>query len=348
MKTCKLTELELSDLCREMSFLLRAGGSSADALTLLAEEEPRAELQSLLLEMSRQMDAGASLDQAFRQAGCFPDYLCSMLTVGVRTGRTEDTLSALADYYENRTDLERQVRASLLYPSILLVIMLAVVVILLVKVLPIFDAVYAELGGSLTGVAGGLLLLGRWLDKAMPLLCALLAIVVAALALFSAAPNFRNRVLAWWRRRFGNRGVAAKLNTARLAQALSMCLSSGVSMDEALQLSAGLLRDVPEAEANCNACARQLADGVSMATALHASGLLPAAQCRLLELGVKSGSDDVVMRQIADRLSQEAEAALEEKLGRVEPTLVLVTSLLLGLILLSVMLPLMHIMSAIG
>lgn len=348
MKTCKLTELELSDLCRELSYLLQAGGNSADTLSLLAEGEPRAALRAVLQEMSRQLDAGASLDQAFRDAGCFPDYLCAMLTVGVRTGRTEDTLRALADYYENRAALERQVRSSLLYPAILLVIMLAVVVILLVKVLPIFDAVYAELGGSLSGVAGGLLSLGRWLDQAMPVLCALLALVVLALVLFAAVPQVRDKVLHWWRGHFGNRGVARKLNTARLAQALSMCLSSGVPMDEALQLSAGLLRDVPEAEANCRDCAQKLADGVAMADALFTSGLFPGAQCRLLELGVKSGSDDVVMRQIADRLGQEAEEALEEKLGRVEPTLVLVTSLLLGLILLSVMLPLMHIMSAIG
>ncbi|MDO4516178.1 MAG: type II secretion system F family protein, partial [Bacillota bacterium] len=75
---------------------------------------------------------------------------------------------------------------------------------------------------------------------------------------------------------------------------------------------------------------------------------LPPAQCRLLELGMQSGSDDVVMNLISQRLDTEAETALQDAVGRVEPALVLVTSVLLGLILLSVMLPLMHILSTIG
>ena len=70
--------------------------------------------------------------------------------------------------------------------------------------------------------------------------------------------------------------------------------------------------------------------------------------CRLLELGLRSGSGDSAMEQIARQLSEESEMALEETVGRVEPTLVVITSVLVGLILLSVMLPLMHIMTAIG
>ena len=78
------------------------------------------------------------------------------------------------------------------------------------------------------------------------------------------------------------------------------------------------------------------------------SGLLPSAACRLLELGQRGGAGDAAMEKIAADLSEDSELALEEKVSRVEPALVLVCSILVGLILLSVMLPLMHIMSAIG
>ena len=81
---------------------------------------------------------------------------------------------------------------------------------------------------------------------------------------------------------------------------------------------------------------------------MKASNLLPASACRLLELGQRSGTGDAAMVKIAADLTEESEAALEEKVSRVEPALVLVCSILVGLILLSVMLPLMHIMSAIG
>ena len=76
--------------------------------------------------------------------------------------------------------------------------------------------------------------------------------------------------------------------------------------------------------------------------------MLPAASCRLLMLGLRSGTGDRVMEEISRRLSDEADQALEHRVAQVEPTLVLVTSLLVGAILLSVMLPLMHIMTAIG
>ena len=78
------------------------------------------------------------------------------------------------------------------------------------------------------------------------------------------------------------------------------------------------------------------------------SGVLPRADCRLLDLGIRSGSGDSVMVQIAQRLSQDGEEALEARMGQIEPTLVVISSILVGLILLAVMLPLMHIMTAIG
>ncbi|MEG1593862.1 MAG: type II secretion system F family protein, partial [Oscillibacter sp.] len=73
-----------------------------------------------------------------------------------------------------------------------------------------------------------------------------------------------------------------------------------------------------------------------------------AGHCRMLALGLRGGEGDAVMAELSRRLSEDARQSLEDQIGRVEPTLVLVTSLLVGLILLSVMLPLMHIMSAIG
>ena len=84
------------------------------------------------------------------------------------------------------------------------------------------------------------------------------------------------------------------------------------------------------------------------ARAMGETDLLPAAQCRLLELGVRSGCHDSVMGQIAGRLAEEANDALEGRIDRIEPALVAVMSALVGGILFSVMLPLMNIMTAIG
>ena len=109
-----------------------------------------------------------------------------------------------------------------------------------------------------------------------------------------------------------------------------------------------LLEDVPGAQARCRDCLDRLDRGDELAQAVRQSGVLPPAECRLLALGVRSGSGDRVMEYIARRLGQAGEDALEDRVSQVEPALVGVTSVLVGIILLSVMLPLMHIMSAIG
>ena len=135
---------------------------------------------------------------------------------------------------------------------------------------------------------------------------------------------------------------------ARFARALTMGLSSGLPLEEAVSVCATLLHDVPAAASRCRMCASRLAEGGELAETLRESEMLPAVACRLLMLGMRSGNGDAVMDDIACRLSREANQELERRVAQVEPTLVLATSLLVGAILLSVMLPLMNIMTAIG
>jgi len=341
------SNIYIARLCRELAVLLHAGVLLGDGLALLAQEETGGPAQ-LPAELGRQVDAGVPLSEAMRKTGGFPAHVTGMVEVGERSGRTEQALQALAQYYRRREEQAGRIRTALTYPVILLMLMLVVIAVLLSRVLPVFDEVYASLGGRLTGVAGGLLRLGRVLDGIMPVLCLLLGAALLLVAVFALSDRFRDVVLSRWRRHFGDRGVSRKLNNARFAQGLAMGMSSGLTPEDAVRLCTGLLEDVPAAAARCRTCAQQLEQGVQLTAALRETQMLPAAACRLLTLGLRGGSGDAVMEEIARRLSDEAEQALERRVAQVEPALVLTTSLLVGAILLSVMLPLMHIMSAIG
>ncbi len=339
----KLSNDEIASLCLELSLLLHAGVGTGDALSLLAQEE---EHRGMLSTMAEQVDGGKTLSTALRESGVFPVYVCGLVEVGERTGRTEEALAALSRYYEERVRIGRRVRSALLYPAVMLALMLVVIGVLLVKVLPIFDDVYASLGGRLTGVAAGLLNLGRWIEGAMPVLYLILAGLVLAVLVFGLVGPLRRGVVSLWQKTRGDRGVSRKLNNARLAQALAMGMASGLPVEEAVSLSANLMEG--KARKRCQECGQRLEKGESLGAALRLSGLLPPRQSRLLELGQHSGAGDASMEKIARDLGEEGEAALDALVGRVEPALVLVCSVLVGLILLSVMLPLMHIMSAIG
>ena len=344
----QLSYLEIASFCQELAWLVHSGIRVGDGLHLLAEEEKEEAWKACLTTMAEQADDGLPLSEIVKNAACFPVYVEGILNVGETAGRLEEALHALTKYYEGRERMNNRVRGALLYPSILLLLMLIVIVILLTQVLPVFQSVFASLGGELGGVAGGLLTLGMGMNKIMPVLLILVAAAVGLVIVFSVSAGFREKVMAFLRKTSGDKGVMRKMNDASFAQAISMGLSSGLPLEETMELAAEVLNDVPEAKQRCLDCKQELLSGIPLADALKKAEVFPPAMCRLLSLGMQSGNGDVVMAEIADRLTEEADVALTSRVEKLEPTLVLITSVLVGIILLSVMLPLMNIMETIG
>ena len=344
----KLTNEEISNVCRETSLLISSGVMTADALSMLAEDETEPAVKEMLKQAADSMDDGCTLHAALQETKQLPDYVCSLLDVGEQSGRLVETLNALSDYYEGRVRMETRLRSALTYPAVLMLIMLIVIVVLLTKVLPVFNQVYSELGSSLTGVAGGLLKMGNVLNGIMPLICALIAVAALGLAAFSALPGFRDFVYSVWKKHFGDHGISRRLSEARFAEGFALGYSSGLQVEEAVSLAAALLQDAPAAKKRCDDCLAKLDEGMELSKAMSASGVIPQTECRLLDLGIRSGAGDQTMNQIAERLSDRADSAVDERIGQVEPALVICSSVMVGIILLSVMLPLMNIMAAIG
>jgi type IV pilus assembly protein PilC len=348
MKQIKLMNEEIGSLCMALGHLIHAGISTGDAFVLLKEDEEVPILSELLEQMSQSADDGAPLAVVFQETGVFPAYVCTLLEVGEQVGKSDETLIALANYYDGRARLEQRIRASLMYPSVLLGVLLAVVVILLVWVLPVFDNVYAQMGARLSGVAGGLLVFGQALGKAMPVLCGILVVMVVVLAGVMTQPRLRAAAMAEFRKKMGDRGVLGWINKARFIQALSLALSSGLTSQEAVRMSASLAEGAPSFQKRCNECKERIEEGDSLSQALRATKLLANMDCRLLEAGERSGYSETVMRDIANRLLENSEDALEHEVGKIEPVLVLTACGMVGVIILSAMLPLMNIMAAIG
>lgn len=348
MKKIKLNHGEISNLCMELSSLLHAGVTGADGLVLLSEGEEDEQIQKMLNTAALRMDNGDSLSTVLREECGLPVYLCGLLEVGERSGRMEEALVSLSDYYEQKSTMERRMRSALFYPAVMLIFMLLVIGVLLIQVLPMFDEVYAMLGGRLTGVAGGLLVLGQGLKVSLPMLGGILGLAVVLVVVLSVQEEWREQVLQIFRRRLGDHGLLYRRNNARLIQAISMAMRSGLSAEDALSLAAGLVEDLPTAYTRCLACRTLVDEGKTVAEALCESGIFNRAQSRLFAISERSGAGDAAMERIAHTMTEEAEQDLEDAVGKIEPTLVMLCSVLVGMILLSVMLPLMHIMTALG
>jgi len=182
MKPKMLTNEQICAFCTALEHLIRAGIGLGDALILLKEDEQDPQIRRMLTQMALRADEGAALSAVLRESGRFPAYVITLAAVGEQTGKPEQTLESLVRYYENRERMDRYLRAALVYPASLLAVLLAVTLVLLIWVLPVFEDVYARLGSSLTGVAGGLLAVGTALRKGMPVICVFLAVLGAVLA----------------------------------------------------------------------------------------------------------------------------------------------------------------------
>lgn len=345
MKKFTLTNQQIGSLCGAFAQLLHAGISTGDALTLLHQSESHQQLRSILQSAAAQADRGVPLAQILRQADCFPAYVCALVDAGERVGKTEQTLAALADYYDTRDRMERRLRSTLTYPAILLGVLLAVMVILLVWVLPLFNEVYAQLGSRLTGLAGGLLQLGIILRQILPAVCVLLALGLVCAILGPV----RRKLLGLYYTHWGDRGVFAQVNSARFVQILCLGISSGMAHREAAEFAAELAGgENRNFSGRCSQLAKTLDAGDSLPQALLKTNFLDAGDARLLDTGIRSGQADQVLESVSQRLLEHSQEALEQQTGRIEPAMVAISCVLIGAVLLSVMLPLMHIMNAIG
>lgn len=342
-----LADRELARILRGFALLLHSGIGVADGAFLLAREE-EASVQKVLNALGEQLDEGAAFSDGLEQTAVFPEQVSAMIRVGEETGRLEEALNSLADFYEQHSRTREQIRSAVAYPAMVFGLMLLVIGVLLVKVLPVFDRVYASLGSRLTGPAAGLLYAGQLLEAALPVLFAILLVLTGFSAVLRFSPGFRGKLASAWQRRYGDRGIARKFNNARFAQVLAMGLASGLPQETCMTLAENLLQDTPRAACRCADCAKALEAGESFCSALEKAELLPSAQCRLLQIGHRSGNADRVMEQIAQTMLEEAQNALDARIAGIEPAMVLISSLLVGLILLSVMLPLADILAVLG
>ena len=338
----------LSLFCMELHLIVRAGIPFQEGIALLMEEEQHADKKQALVYVHQQLELGEGLADAFRGARCFPHYAVEMVQIGQRTGHLEQVFYALANYYDREAQIRQSVRNIIWYPTMLLAMMSFVVLVLLIKVMPIFADIFVQLGAELSSVAQLMLEIGMWLGRyGMYLFSALVCMLLLCLALYRF-----DGVRQWWRHAVQSFTSGWKANqlltSSKLADALVLTASGGLSIEEALDL-AGHLTEDDAVQRTITACKKaMLLDGKTFAEAAQAEQLFAPMYCRMLAIGFRTGEIDTVLAEVARRVAEDANQALDDLLNRIEPAIVITLSLLVGVILLSVMLPLLGIMTAIG
>lgn len=341
-----LSDSELSGFCGQMALILGSGLSALEGLSVMLEDSREPGEQSLLQALYEHTDSTGDFSGALEKTGVFPDYLISMVRIGEETGTMDTVMNGLSEHYDREDSMRRSVRNAVTYPLVMVTMMVAVIVVLLVKVMPIFNRVFIQLGSEMTGISRVLMNLGTVISRYSVVLAVLLA-MLAALTLWCGKTASGARFAIGMIRKLGvARNLRAQTAACRIADGLALTLGSGLSSDRALELASTLVED-PETAQKLAACSLQVQAGEDMIQVLHDANVFTGVPARLAAIGSRTGSLDQAMRRIAGMYQENIDHSLSSLLGVLEPALVIGISLIVGSILLSVMLPLLGIMSGI-
>lgn len=347
-KTKKMKPLrddELSAFSLQMALMMRSGIPAEEALRVLAEDAADEREKQWLLLMAEEMSIGISLHQALAVGGGLPRYAMDMVRIGEMTGRLDDVWYGLYEYYAREHQLRQSVKSAVTYPVVMVIMMAVVVVVLLTKVLPVFEQVFALLGTTVSPLTAALLRLGSAMNNGLTGLLVVLILLAAFGAYLYGVPSGQELWKKWQANCFGLKKLAIDTATRNFTSAMSMCLASGLDMDESLDMVEQLVVYKPFQERIAN-LRKRTAEGEGFAQAVAESNVLTGQYARMLSVGFRSGQTDSVMKEIAQRSDEAVEERLNHMVGLVEPLLVAILSIGVGIILIAVMLPLMGVMSS--
>lgn len=342
-----LNHRELSFFFGQLSMILHAGLSLPEGILILREDTPGQEGARVLSDIQNSLDQGSMFFQALEQSGVFPDYAVHMTRLGEESGTLEEVSASLGRYYEREDDLRNGIRASLTYPSVMLAMLCAVLIVLAVKVMPVFDRVYQELGTEMSGLSRSVLTAGTFLGR-YAFLFVFLALAALLFFLFLSRTKSGRRLGKKMLYAFPPlRSVLNQLSCSSFAGGLSIALRSGLDLEESFSLILSLTEN-PVFLKKAKQVRLLMENGQELTEALGAGGVFSGLHARMVSIGFKTGQGDAVLEKIAEECQSQADEKIQSAVAALEPALVAALSILVGLILLSVMLPLAGILSSIG
>ncbi len=325
---------------RQFSVMIDAGLPLVQCLEILAANQENAAFQKTLTGVRTTVEGGATLSAAMKQyPKVFDDLTVNMIDAGETGGILDLILQRLAAYVEKAVKLKAAVKSALIYPVAVIGIALIVVGCLLKFVVPIFSNLFASLDVSLplpTRIVMGLSdFVGRfwWVVFVLG--------IGGFFAIKQMKKHPRGRVI--WDSLmlklpvFGM--VLRKIAVARFSRTLGTLLTSGVSILEALTITAKTSGNAVLEQALMKV-RKAIEEGRTIVDPLKESGVFPNMVCQMIGVGEATGAMDAMLQKIADFYEDEVDAATRDMLALLEPMLIAFLGVAVGGIVISLYMPL--------
>ncbi len=341
-----LSSSELSYFCTQVAMILKSGMLISDGINWMYTDMEDGNIKQVLGLLRSELSGKVPLYKAMEHSGCFPPYIINMCQIGSITGRLDDVLNALAEYYDRESYLKSKIRNSVFYPLMLFIMMSFVIIILVTKIFPIFESMIQELGYTKNSFAISFstgVIIGK-----VVLITVLASMILIAVAYILSRTDSGKTILNKLLNNFVfSKSIMKKITAYRFASSMSLLLSSGMNVESSINTLLDIVQEL-ELKSKIKKCSDYLGSGNDFVESVSKLSLFSSMHVQMLNMGQRTGEMDVVMRKLTNIYESEADQSINRAVSLIEPVLVGTLCIVIGFILISVMLPLMNIMSSIA
>ncbi len=344
----KVSLKEIMNMSRQMSALLGAGVSVLKAFQLLAEDMPAGAFKKVLDNVIANIKAGVSISSALgKHPKAFDDFYVSMVKAGEESGKLAGVFTYLADYLDRAYTLTMKVRNAMIYPAFVVITFFVVMILIFTTVIPKLAAILTESNVELPwitkivlGISNFLVAYGFYL---------LIVLVAGGMYLYFALKdtNTMKVFLDKWKIKFPViKNIFKMLYITRIADNIETLLGSGVSLTKSIQISSDVVGNTYYKKVMDKALVDVKAGMAFSQSLSYNKELIPSSMIQMVKIGEETGEMAKLMGNVARFFQREINAAVDTMVGLIEPMMIVMLGVGVGILLVSVLLPIYNLAGA--
>ena len=333
---------------RQFATMIDAGLPLVQCLEILGSQQDNPTFKKKILEIKHEVEGGSTFSEALsKHPKLFDSLYVNLVAAGEVGGILDTILNRLAKYMEKAAALRRKVKGAMVYPISVTVIAAMVVMVMLVKVIPVFEKMFADFGGALPGPTAKVIAISHFMQAYYVHFGVGIVLMVMAYRFITSKPKGRLFFDSVFLKTPVFGGLLKKVAVARFARTLSTMLSSGVPILDALEIVARTAGNMV-VENEILRTKASIAEGKTIAEPLMESKVFPGMVTQMVAVGEQTGAMDSMLAKIADFYDEEVDAAVDALTALLEPVMMVGLGGTIGGLLVAMYLPIFKIAEAVN
>ncbi len=336
----KIKSEDIAVFSRQLATMLSAGIPMVQAFEIIGVGHDKPVMQKLVLSIKNDIETGNTLHQSLAKHPLyFDDLFVNLVEAGEHAGALETVLDKIATYKEKTEALKKKIKKAMFYPAAVIAVAVIVTVILLMFVIPQFEALFKGFGADLPAFTQFVIGMSRWMQAHGWKLLILLIIGGFAFSYFYKRSRKMRQILDKASLQIPVVGpILRKAAIARFARTLATMFSAGVPLVEAMKSVAGATGNIVYQDAVLK-MRDEIATGLRMQRAMENTGLFPNMVVQMISVGEESGSLDEMASKVADFYEADVDAAVDALSSLLEPLIMVILGVVIGGMVIAMYLP---------